>query len=91
MNRQAIAQVLIGIIAAVAGLWTATWIRMSRCLDAGNRWDAVTRSCTPAPGGAAESTLQMVGAYAVGAAVALALAVMLWRVFRLAGGAGPAR
>ena len=43
MNRHSLIQLLIGVIAAVAGLTTMIFIRQDRCLDAGGAWSAQTR------------------------------------------------
>ena len=45
MNRHSLIQLLIGVIAAVAGLTTMILIRQDRCLDAGGSWSAQTRVC----------------------------------------------
>src|SRR5262245_31673022 len=45
MNRRPFIQLLIGIIASIAGLATLNAIRQDRCQDAGGQWIAGTRSC----------------------------------------------
>jgi hypothetical protein len=45
MNRRSLIQLLIGIIATVAGLAALNAIRQDRCLDAGGQWVANARSC----------------------------------------------
>jgi hypothetical protein len=45
MNRRSLIQLLIGVIAAVAGLTTMILVRQDRCLDAGGSWSATTRVC----------------------------------------------
>jgi hypothetical protein len=45
MNRRSLIQLLIGIIATIAGLAALNAIRQDRCLDAGGRWMAAARSC----------------------------------------------
>ena len=45
MNRQSLIQLLIGVIAAMAGLAALNAIRQDRCVDAGGQWMAAARSC----------------------------------------------
>ena len=45
MNRNSVIQLLIGIIATMAGLAALNAVRQDRCLDAGGQWMAATRSC----------------------------------------------
>ena len=45
MNRRSLIQLLIGIIATMAGLAALNAVRQDRCLDAGGPWPAATRSC----------------------------------------------
>ena len=45
MNRRSLIQLLIGVIAAVAGLATMMLVRQDRCLEAGGSWSAQTRVC----------------------------------------------
>lgn len=50
MNRRSLIQLLIGVIATMAGLAALNAIRQDRCLDAGGQWMAAARSCV-GPGG----------------------------------------
>ena len=45
MNRRSLIQLLIGVIAAVAGLTAIILIRQDRWLDAGGSWRPQTRVC----------------------------------------------
>lgn len=45
MNRRSLIQLLIGIIATMAGLAALNAVRQDRCLDAGGQWTAATRAC----------------------------------------------
>ena len=45
MNRRSLIQLLIGVIAAVAGLGTMVLVRQDRCLGAGGSWSIETRVC----------------------------------------------
>lgn len=76
MNRQSLIQLLIGVIATIAGLAVLTAIRQDRCLDAGGQWMAGTRSCV-----GLEGPLAVGRGYDVFAAigVGLLLAFMLYR------------
>ena len=86
-RRRSIASLLIGILAALGGLWVATFLRSDRCLDAGGRWTPGANLCELPPGVTPESIRQLISAYLVGAVVALAIGFVLWRIFAWASGA----
>ena len=44
-SRRSLIQLLIGVIAALTSLAALNAVRQDRCLDAGGRWTAATRSC----------------------------------------------
>lgn len=81
MNRRSLIQLLIGVIAAIAGLAALTVVRQDRCLDAGGQWMAATRSCAGPDG-----PLVVTRGYDVFAAIGIGvlLASMLYRVFTIA-------
>lgn len=81
MNRRALASLLVGVIAIMAGMWAGTAYRTSWCLDAGGRWDVARRACELATGAAPEPTRVALASWAITAAVALLLGTMLWRLF----------
>lgn len=88
MNRRSLASLLIGILAAVAGLSAAGWLRQRRCIADGGRWDAAARLCFDSAGlPSSESTGDLVRVYFLAALVAVMLAVMLWRIYLFATGA----
>lgn len=86
-RRRSLASLLIGILAALGGLWVATYLRSDRCLDAGGRWTPGVNVCQLPAGVTPESIGQLISAYLVGAVVALAIGFVLWRVFAWASGA----
>lgn len=86
-NRRSLASLLIGIIAALGGMWTAAYLRGDRCLDAGGRWTPGANRCELPAGVTPETTWQLLSAYLLGFLVAVAIAVVLWRIFAFASGA----
>jgi hypothetical protein len=78
LTRQ-LAPVLIGVIASVSALWTASTLRAAACADAGGRWDAAARACAAGAGGAAPDL--GVRPYALAALVGVVLLVVLWRAY----------
>jgi hypothetical protein len=76
MNRRTLIQLLIGVIASLGGLSVLTLVREDRCLDAGGRWAAETRSCVSASG-----PLDVARAtdFVIALAVGVLLAFMLYR------------
>ncbi|NUO64645.1 MAG: hypothetical protein HOQ11_04990 [Gemmatimonadaceae bacterium] len=89
-RRRSLASLLIGVIAALGGMWVATWVRSGRCLDAGGRWTPGVNRCELPAGVTPESLAQLVSAYLLGLLAAVAIAFLLWRVFAYASGARPA-
>jgi hypothetical protein len=81
MNRQSLASALVGIISIMAGLWVATQLRIERCIDAGGRWDVVRRACALPEGTPSNITMLTGVPYAIGAAVTLAFAFLLLRMW----------
>lgn len=90
MNRRSLITMLIGVLASIAGLLAATRLRAGRCLERGGQWDDARRACRVAAGVAPETTAQVASAYLVGLLVAVVAGFMLWRLYRLAIGEGPA-
>ncbi|HEX2779789.1 MAG TPA: hypothetical protein VHM30_09840 [Gemmatimonadaceae bacterium] len=91
LDRRSLASLLIGIIAALGGLWTAAFLRSDRCLDAGGRWTPGRNVCELPAGVTPEATWQVASSYLAGVIVAVAIAFVLWRVFAFASGARAAR
>lgn len=87
LDRRSLASLLIGIIAALGGLWTAAFLRSDRCLDAGGRWTPGRNVCDLPPGVTPETAWQVTSSYLAGGIVAVAIALLLWRVFSFASGA----
>jgi len=76
MNRRSLIQLLIGVIAAVAGLATMILVRQDRCLDAGGSWSAQTRVCLGPEGPVSVARASDV---AVALGIGLLMAFMLHR------------
>jgi hypothetical protein len=91
VNRRSLIVLLIGVLASLLGLLAATRLRARRCDSLGGAWDDARRSCRLPAGVVGESTLQTLGAYALGAAIAVLVAFMLWRAYLAATGRGPNR
>jgi hypothetical protein len=81
MNRRSLIQVLIGVIATIAGLAVLNVVRQDRCLDAAGQWMDATRSCVGSQG-----PIVVARGYDVFVAVAIGvlLASMLFRAFAFA-------
>ena len=77
MNRRSLIQLLIGVIAAVAGLAIMVLLRRDRCLDAGGSWNATTRVCLGPDGPLAVARASDV---TVAILIGLLVAFMLHRV-----------
>ena len=77
MNRRSLIQLLIGVIAAVAGLTAMILVRQDRCLDAGGSWNAATRVCLGPNGPLAVARGSDV---TVAIGIGLLVAFMLYRV-----------
>jgi len=90
-NRRSLASLLVGVIAALGGMWTAAYLRGHRCLEAGGRWTPGVNRCELPAGVTPETTRQLFSAYLLGLLVAIAIAVVLWRIFAYASGARAAR
>jgi hypothetical protein len=50
MNRRSLIQILIGVIAAIAGLMSVILLRQGRCSEANGTWDGATQACIAAGG-----------------------------------------
>ncbi len=77
-RRQA-ATLLVGAMAMLTALLVVTLVRQDRCLDAGGRWIAATRTCESLPDGAAP--LSSGWAWGLGLVAGVVTAVVLWRAF----------
>ena len=77
MNRRSLIQLLIGVIAAVAGLATMTLVRQNRCLDAGGSWNTTTRVCLGPDG---PVTVAQASDMTVAVVIGLLVAFVLHRV-----------
>ena len=86
-NRRSLASLLIGVIAALGGMWTAAYLRGHRCVGAGGRWTPGANRCELPAGVTPETTWQLFSSYLLGLLVAIAIAVVLWRIFAFASGA----
>jgi hypothetical protein len=82
MNRRSLISLFSGVLAALSGFATVAYLRQSRCVDAGGRWEAASRHCT-LPAGSTVSVAQLSDLVA-GAAVAIVVAFMLFRMSTLA-------
>jgi hypothetical protein len=91
VNRRSLIALLIGVLASILGLLAATRLRARRCGSLGGTWDDARRSCSLPAGVAGDSMLQTLGSYALGAAIAVLVAFMLWRAYLAATGRGPRR
>jgi len=91
VNRRSLIVLLIGVLASILGLLAATRLRARRCDSLGGTWDDARRSCHLPAGIAGETTLQTLGSYTLGAALAVLVAFMLWRAYLAVTGRGPGR
>jgi hypothetical protein len=76
MNRRSIIQLLIGILASLAGLGVLTVVRQKRCIAEGGTWAGVSRICT-GPSGPIDVSRASDVVMALG--IALLVAFMLYR------------
>jgi hypothetical protein len=82
MNRRTLIPLFVGLLAALAGFATVAYLRQGRCVGAGGRWEATSRHCT-LPAGSSVTVAHLSDLIA-GAAVAIVLAFMLFRMTTLA-------
>ena len=77
--RRQLALIVVGGIAAIVALITATWLRQDACLDAGGQWVVTTETCNLA--GAVMPRGAVIKPYVYGAGIGLLAGTMLWRMF----------
>jgi hypothetical protein len=74
MNRRSLIQLLIGVIAAMAGLAAMSVLRQNRCVTSGGTWNADVRACVGPDGPiAVAQATDVVAAVVIGALVAFML------------------
>jgi len=77
MNRRSLIQLLVGAIAAIAGLGSLTFLRQDRCRDAGGQWSSAERFCAGPNGPIAVERWSDV---AIAIALAFSVAWILYRM-----------
>ena len=76
MNRRSLIQLLIGVIAAMAGLAAMTVLRQNRCVASGGAWSADERTCVGPDGPIA---VAQASDLAVAVVIGFLVAFMLYR------------
>ena len=86
MNRRSLIQLLIGVMATVAGLAAMTLVRQNRCLEAGGAWTIDERICRGPDG---PIVVAQATDILLGVVIGLLLAFMLYRASTFATRRGP--